>query len=49
MAVYQAIPAKFARIHPKFLTPTWSTIGMGLVSAAFYLLMTPISPNILPR
>jgi amino acid transporter len=47
MAVYRAIPTKFARIHPRFLTPTWSTIGMGLASAAFYLLMTWISPNIL--
>ena len=47
MAVYRAIPAKFARIHPRYLTPTWSTVGMGVVSAAFYLLMTWLSPNIL--
>ena len=47
MAVYKAIPEKFARIHPKFLTPTWSTVGMGLVSALFFLLMTWISTNIL--
>jgi amino acid transporter len=47
MAVYKAIPAKFARIHPKYLTPTWSTIGMGIISAAFYLLFTLISPNLL--
>ena len=47
MAVYRAIPAKFARIHPRFLTPTWATVGMGLVSAAFFLLMTWISVNIL--
>jgi amino acid transporter len=47
MAVYKAIPEKFARIHPKFLTPTWATIGMGIVSAAFYLIFTLISPNLL--
>jgi amino acid transporter len=47
MAVYKALPTNFARIHPKYLTPTWSTIGMGLVSAVFYLLMTAISQNIL--
>lgn len=47
MAVYRALPAKFARIHPRYLTPTWSTVGMGIVSAAFYLLMTAISQNIL--
>lgn len=47
MAVYKAIPSKFARIHPKFLTPTWSTIGMGIVSAAFYLVFTLISQDLL--
>ncbi|MCU1423105.1 MAG: amino acid transporter, partial [Microbacteriaceae bacterium] len=47
MAVYKAIPEKFARIHPKFLTPTWSTVGMGIVSAAFYLVFTVISPTLL--
>lgn len=47
MAVYKAIPEKFARIHPRFLTPTWSTVGMGIVSAAFYLVFTAISSNLL--
>ena len=47
MGVYRAIPAKFARIHKKYLTPTWATIGMGLVSIAFYLLITVISQNLL--
>ncbi len=47
MAVYKAVPAKFARIHPKFLTPTWSTIGMGIVSAVFFLLFTLISKTLL--
>jgi amino acid transporter len=47
MAVYKAIPEKFARIHPKFLTPTWATIGMGIVSAAFYLIFTLISTDLL--
>ena len=47
MAVYKAIPEKFARIHPKFLTPTWSTIAMGIVSIAFYVIFTLISPTLL--
>jgi len=47
MAVYRAIPTRFARIHSKSLTPTWATIGMGIVSAGFFLLMTWISENIL--
>jgi amino acid transporter len=47
MAVYKAIPEKFAHIHAKYLTPTWSTIGMGLASAFFYLVFTLISPALL--
>ncbi|RFA07498.1 amino acid transporter [Subtercola boreus] len=47
MAVYKAVPESFAKIHPKFLTPTWSTVGMGIISAAFYLLFTLISPTLL--
>jgi amino acid transporter len=37
MAAYKAIPDRFARIHRKYLTPTWSTIGMGVISIAVYL------------
>lgn len=47
MAVYKAIPERFARIHPKYLTPTWSTVGMGIVSIVFYLVFTFISTNLL--
>jgi amino acid transporter len=47
MAAYKAIPQKFARIHPNFLTPTWATVGMGIISAAFYLLFTLVSINLL--
>jgi amino acid transporter len=37
MAAYKALPKSFAKIHPRFLTPTVSTIAMGLVSIAFYV------------
>jgi amino acid transporter len=37
MAVYRAIPKMFAKIHPRYLTPTSSTIWMGIVSALLYL------------
>ena len=47
MAVHKAIPEKFARIHARYLTPTWSTIGMGLISAFFFLVFTFISPALL--
>jgi len=39
MAVYRAIPKSFARIHPRFLTPTVSTVVMGAVSIVFYVIV----------
>jgi amino acid transporter len=36
MAVYRAIPKAFGKIHPRFLTPTVSTLVMGAISIAFY-------------
>jgi len=39
MAVYKSIPSTFARVHKKYLTPTSSTIWMGVVSAILYLAM----------
>jgi amino acid transporter len=37
MGVYRAIPSAFARIHPRYLTPSVSTAAMGLISALVYL------------
>jgi amino acid transporter len=39
MATYKAIPSVFARIHPRYLTPTVSTIVMGGISIAVYGVM----------
>lgn len=47
MGAYKAIPTAFARIHPKYLTPTVSTVVMGLVSIVFYVGLTLISTNVL--
>ena len=47
MAAFKAIPSRFARIHPKYLTPTDSTIWMGGVSIIFYVGLTLVSENIL--
>jgi amino acid transporter len=47
MGAYKAIPTAFARIHPKYLTPTVSTVVMGVVSIAFYVGLTLISTNVL--
>jgi amino acid transporter len=47
MGAYRAIPRRFAAIHPRFLTPTWSTWGMGIASIVFYVALTAISENVL--
>lgn len=43
MATYRAIPKSFAKIHPRYLTPTVSTIVMGAASAVLYVVMNYIS------
>ena len=47
MGVYKALPDSFARIHRRYLTPSVSTVLMGVVSAVFYVLFTLISKNLL--
>ncbi|MFF4796852.1 amino acid permease [Streptomyces sp. NPDC001351] len=47
MAVHKAVPARFARVHRRFLTPTWGTVGMGAASIALFVLLTLLSRNIL--
>src|ERR1035437_3305406 len=47
MGAFRAIPAKFARIHPRYLTPTDATIWMGGVSILFYVGLTLVSQNVL--
>src|ERR1022692_1949571 len=43
MAAYKAIPAPFSKIHPRYLTPTVSTVVMGAVSIALYIPLNYIS------
>ena len=43
MAAYGALPESFAKIHPRYLTPTVSTIVMGVVSIALYIPMNYIA------
>jgi amino acid transporter/anti-sigma regulatory factor (Ser/Thr protein kinase) len=47
MAVHKAVPARFARVHRRFLTPTWGTVGMGAASIALLVLLTSFSRNVL--
>src|SRR6202034_2990944 len=37
LAAYRALPQQFAKISPRYLTPTVSTIVVGVVSVALYI------------
>src|SRR5215467_14071156 len=43
MAAYGAFPKSFSKIHPRFLTPSVSTVVMGLVSIGFYASINYVS------
>ncbi len=47
MADHDALPKSWGRVHPRYLTPTWATIGMGALSIAFYGVMRLVSANVL--
>jgi len=49
MGVYKALPRAFARMHPKYLTPTVSTLVMGGISVVLYAAMNYMSGgNVIP-
>ena len=47
MAVYGAIPKRFANIHHRYRTPSFATLVMGITSIGFYVVLTVISANAL--
>ena len=47
MAAYKALPATFAKVHPRYQTPTVSTWAMGIVSCVFYGGLYLVSTNAL--
>lgn len=47
MAVYRALPAKFAELHSKFKTPWFSTTVMGAASIVYYVGMSILSEDML--
>ncbi|WP_068269581.1 APC family permease [Aldersonia kunmingensis] len=47
MAVHGALPAAFGRVHPRFRTPTVSTIVFGALSVVLYVLLDVTSGGLL--
>ncbi len=47
MAVYKALPKRFATVHPRFQTPSFSTLLMAIVAIVYYVGMTMVSENLL--
>ncbi|MGH3586822.1 MAG: APC family permease, partial [Pseudonocardia sp.] len=47
MATYRALPARFARVHPRYRTPSFATLAAGIATGVFYAAMTAISENVL--
>jgi amino acid transporter len=45
MARWNAIPEAFGRVHPRFMTPTFSTLLMGGLSIAWTIALLAFNPN----
>ncbi|MGN7186675.1 APC family permease [Microbacterium enclense] len=47
MAAYKALPARFRSVHPRYRTPSFSTLVMGVVASVYCVGMTIVSDDIL--
>lgn len=47
MAAYEALPASYAKVHPKFRTPGRATVVAGVATGVFYTMMTLVSEHVL--
>jgi amino acid transporter len=47
MARAKALPKQFGNVHPRFLSPGFSTLWMGTVSTIVYILLTISSKNLI--
>ncbi len=43
MAMHRAAPPKFGEVSPKYLTPAWSSWLFGIISCAWFALLTVVS------
>ncbi len=47
MGHYEALPARYAGVHPRFKSPVYATIVSGAVATIFYAAMRLLSENVL--
>ena len=47
MGAFKALPSSFAKVHPRYLTPSVATVWMGVVSVVFYVGLTYVSEDVL--
>jgi amino acid transporter len=47
MGAYRAFPDRFASVHPRFLVPVFSTVVAGVVTGAFYTVVSLLSESVL--
>ncbi|MFF0437325.1 APC family permease [Streptomyces sp. NPDC004327] len=47
MSTYEALPASYAKVHPRFKTPGKATIVAGVATGVFYTVMTLASEHVL--
>ncbi|MEU1053291.1 APC family permease [Streptomyces sp. NPDC005876] len=47
MSAYEALPASYAEVHPRFRTPGRATVTAGVATGVFYTVMTLVSEHVL--
>ncbi|MFC7017179.1 APC family permease [Streptomyces viridiviolaceus] len=47
MSTYEALPASYAKVHPRFRTPGRATVTAGIATGVFYTVMTLLSEHVL--